>query len=128
MIEFLRQTRYRVAGDAGVDHDIAHMAHFPAGSFGKMIWVRSVTVGVQCPMRDQIAGDKPNDRVRFFDVAEGKVLLYEDRGWTPYGLHGFDSGNAFYGTERMMPLAGIRPVRKYATVDFGHRMSDDRIA
>ena len=34
--------------------------------------------------------------------AEGKVLLYEDRGWTPYGPHGFDSGNAFYGTEGMM--------------------------
>jgi len=33
---------------------------------------------------------------------EGKVLLYEDRGWTPYGPYGFDSGNAFYGTEGMM--------------------------
>jgi hypothetical protein len=33
---------------------------------------------------------------------EGKVLLYEDRGWTPYGMDGFDSGNAFYGTEGYM--------------------------
>ena len=33
---------------------------------------------------------------------EGKVLLYEDRGRPPYGLHGFDSGNAFYGAEGYM--------------------------
>ena len=33
---------------------------------------------------------------------EGNVLLYEDQGWTPYGLHGVDSGNCFYGTERYM--------------------------
>lgn len=33
---------------------------------------------------------------------KGKVLLYEDRLFTPYGLHGFDSGNAFYGTEGYM--------------------------
>ena len=37
-----------------------------------------------------------------FQYPEDKVLLYEDRGWTPYGRYGFDSGNAFYGTEGFM--------------------------
>jgi hypothetical protein len=37
-----------------------------------------------------------------YHYQEGKVLLYEERGWTPYGLHGFDSGNCFYGTEGYM--------------------------
>ncbi len=37
-----------------------------------------------------------------YQYADDKVLLYEERGWTPYGLHGFDSGNAFYGTEGYM--------------------------
>lgn len=31
-----------------------------------------------------------------------KVLIYEDRGWTPYGMDGYDSGNAFYGTKGYM--------------------------
>ncbi len=30
------------------------------------------------------------------------MLIYEDRGWTPYGMDGFDSGNAFYGTKGYM--------------------------
>ena len=37
-----------------------------------------------------------------YQYADDKVLIYEDRGWTPYGLHGYDSGNAFFGTEGYM--------------------------
>ena len=44
----------------------------------------------------------PDNMTVAFQYAEGKVLQYEDRGWTPYGPYGFDSGNAFYGTEGMM--------------------------
>ena len=36
--------------------------------------------------------------VAAFEYADGRVLLYEDHLFTPYGLHGVDSGNAFYGT------------------------------
>jgi len=43
-----------------------------------------------------------NMMVAYYYEDQDKVLLYEDRGWTPYGLHGFDSGNAFYGTEGYM--------------------------
>ena len=44
----------------------------------------------------------PDNMTVAFHYSEGKVLLYEDRGWTPYGPNGFDSSNAFYGTEGMM--------------------------
>ncbi len=44
----------------------------------------------------------PDNMTVAYQYADDKVLLYEDRGWTPYGLHGFDSGNAFYGTEGYM--------------------------
>jgi len=37
-----------------------------------------------------------------FEFADGRVLIYEDRLFTPYGLHGVDSGDAFYGTEGYM--------------------------
>jgi predicted dehydrogenase len=41
----------------------------------------------------------PDNMTVAYQYADNKVLLYEDRGWTPYGLHGYDSGNAFYGTK-----------------------------
>ena len=44
----------------------------------------------------------PDNMLVAYHYGEGKVLIYEDRGWTPYGPYGFDSGNAFYGSEGMM--------------------------
>ncbi len=51
--------------------------------------------------RVDLGGERefPDNMMISFQYAEGKVLLHEDRVWTPYGLHGYDSGNAFYGTE-----------------------------
>jgi predicted dehydrogenase len=40
-----------------------------------------------------------------YQYADNKVLLYEDRQFTPYGLDGFDSGNAFYGSEGYMTFS-----------------------
>ena len=49
-------------------------------------------------------GDReyPDNMMVAFHYDDGKVLLYEDRLFTPYGYRGFDSGNAFYGTEGYM--------------------------
>jgi predicted dehydrogenase len=44
----------------------------------------------------------PDNMMVAYDYADGKVLIYEDRIWVPYGMHGFDSGNAFYGSEGYM--------------------------
>ena len=44
----------------------------------------------------------PDNMMVAYQFEDDKVLLYEDRGWTPYGQYGFDSGNAFYGTEGFM--------------------------
>ncbi len=49
-------------------------------------------------------GDRqyPDNMMVTYEYAEGKTMIYEDRLFTPYGLHGFDSGNAFYGTKGYM--------------------------
>ena len=44
----------------------------------------------------------PDNMTIAFKYADERVLLYEDRMFTPYGLHGVDSGNAFYGTKGYM--------------------------
>jgi predicted dehydrogenase len=46
--------------------------------------------------------DFPDNMMVAYEYASGKVLVYEDRQFTPYGLHGVDSGNAFYGTRGYM--------------------------
>ena len=54
--------------------------------------------------RIDLAGERefPDNMTVAYHYPEGKVLLYEERSWTPYGPYGFDSGNVFYGTEGMM--------------------------
>jgi predicted dehydrogenase len=54
--------------------------------------------------RIDLVGEReyPDNMTVAYQYADDRVLLYEDRGWTPYGLHGYDSGNAFYGTEGYM--------------------------
>ncbi len=44
----------------------------------------------------------PDNMMVAYEYTSGKVLIYEDRQYTPYGLHGVDSGNAFYGTQGYM--------------------------
>ena len=44
----------------------------------------------------------PDNMTVTFEYADGRVLIYEDRLFTPYGQLGVDSGNAFYGTEGYM--------------------------
>jgi predicted dehydrogenase len=48
------------------------------------------------------ASDYPDNMVVSYDYADGKLLIYENYPFTSYGLHGFDNGNVFYGTEGYM--------------------------
>jgi predicted dehydrogenase len=44
----------------------------------------------------------PDNMLVTYQFDNNKVLIYEDRGWAHYGMDGFDSGNAFYGTKGYM--------------------------
>jgi hypothetical protein len=47
----------------------------------------------------------PDTMLVSYQFDNNTVLVYEDRGWAPYGLDGFDSGNAFYGTKGYMTFS-----------------------
>jgi hypothetical protein len=55
----------------------------------------------------ELTGDRqfPDNMMVAYQFDNNKVLLYEDRGWAPYGMDGFDSGNAFYGTKGYMTFS-----------------------
>lgn len=92
---------YRDFGNGDMGDDGAH-------DLDMALWALGVTTH---PVRITAHGstidlqgerEYPDNMVQAFQYSEGKVLLYEDRLWTPYGMHGFDNGNAFYGTEGYM--------------------------
>jgi predicted dehydrogenase len=94
-----RWTRDYGNGDMGDDgaHDI-DMARWGLGVTAHPI--RITAHGSRIDLKG--LREYPDNMMVAHQYEEGKVLLYEDRLWTPYGMQGFDSGNAFYGTEGYM--------------------------
>lgn len=83
-------------GDDGI-HDI-DMARWGLGA--EQLPSRITAHGSTVHLRGD--RDYPDNMLVTWQYPDDKVLIYEDRLFTPYGLHGFDSGNAFYGTEGYM--------------------------
>ena len=48
------------------------------------------------------ASEYPDNMNCTFEFADGRLLVYENYPFTAYGIHGFDNGNVFYGTEGYM--------------------------
>ena len=46
--------------------------------------------------------DYPDNMNVAYEYPDGRLLIYENYPFTAYGLHGFDNGNVFYGTEGYM--------------------------
>ena len=86
-------------GDFGDDgaHDL-DMAVFGLGVNEHPVQITAHGSNVRTPGYREF----PDNMTIAYKYADERVLLYEDRMFTPYGLHGVDSGNAFYGTEGYM--------------------------
>ncbi len=86
-------------GDMGDDgaHDL-DMAAFGLGVTEHPVRITAHGSNVKPPGYREF----PDNMNVSFEFADGRVLIYEDRLFTPYGMHGVDSGNAFYGTEGYM--------------------------
>jgi predicted dehydrogenase len=92
---------YRDYGNGDIGNDGVHdidMARFGLGDPGHP--VRITAHGSKIDLTGE--REYPDNMMVAYQFADDKVLLYEDRGWTPYGMYGYDSGNAFYGTEGWM--------------------------
>lgn len=53
-------------------------------------------------MLDGHFSEFPDNMNVTFEYPDGRLLIYENYPFTAYGLHGFDNGNVFYGTEGYM--------------------------
>ena len=48
------------------------------------------------------ASEYPDNMNVAYEYDDGRLLIYENYPFTAYGIHGFDNGNVFYGTEGYM--------------------------
>ncbi|NOZ40595.1 MAG: Gfo/Idh/MocA family oxidoreductase [Planctomycetes bacterium] len=48
------------------------------------------------------ASDYPDNMNVTYEYPDGRLIVYENYPFTAYGMHGFDNGNVFYGTEGYM--------------------------
>ena len=48
------------------------------------------------------ASEYPDNMCVTYEYPDGRLLVYENYPFTAYGIHGFDNGNVFYGTEGYM--------------------------
>jgi predicted dehydrogenase len=48
------------------------------------------------------ASEYPDNMIASYEYEDGRLLVYENYPFTAYGIHGFDNGNVFYGTEGYM--------------------------
>jgi predicted dehydrogenase len=92
---------YRDYGNGDIGNDGIH--DIDMARFGLGVTTHPVRITAH-GSRIDLVGEReyPDNMMVAYQYPEGKVLLYEDRGWTPYHPFGFDSGNAFYGTEGWM--------------------------
>ena len=48
------------------------------------------------------ASEYPDNMNVTWEFADGRLIVYENYPFTAYGMHGFDNGNVFYGTDGYM--------------------------
>jgi predicted dehydrogenase len=92
---------YRDYGNGDIGNDGVH--DIDMARWGLRVTTHPVQITAHGSKID-LEGEReyPDNMMVAYQYADDKVLIYEDRGWTPYGLHGYDSGNAFYGSEGYM--------------------------
>jgi len=93
---------FRDYGNGDIGDDGAHDLDLARWGLGETTHPVKITAhGNKVDLREGVR-EYPDNMTVTYEYASGKVLIYEDRQWTPYGLHGVDSGNAFYGTKGYM--------------------------
>lgn len=84
-------------GDDGI-HDL-DMARWGLGDPG--LPARITARGGRMMMHGHVS-EYPDNMPVTYEYPDGRLLIYENYPFTEYGLHGFDNGNVFYGSEGYM--------------------------
>jgi predicted dehydrogenase len=100
-IRFRRWNSFREYGNGEIGGDGIH--DIDMARWGLGVSTHPVRVTAQ-GSRVHLTGesDFPDNMLVTYQYTDKKVLVYENRNFAPYKLHGWDNGNIFYGTQGYM--------------------------
>lgn len=98
---FGRWNSYREYGNGEIGGDGIHDIDLARWGLGASTHpVRITAHGSRIHVKGE--SEFPDNMLVAYQYADDKVLIYENRNFAPYKMHGWDNGNIFYGTEGYM--------------------------
>ena len=93
---------FRDYGNGEIGDDGIHDLDMAAWGLGIDTLPKQITSrGGRMLLHDH-ASEYPDNMNVTYEYPDGRLLIYENYPFTAYGMHGFDNGNVFYGTEGYM--------------------------
>lgn len=93
---------FRDYGNGEIGDDGIHDIDMAAWGLGVTTLPSEITARGGRMLWKDSAGDYPDNLNVTYEFPDGRLLIYENFPFTPYGMHGFDNGNVFYGTKGYM--------------------------
>ena len=93
---------YRDYGNGEIGDDGIHDLDMACWGLGVDTVPKQITARGSRMLLHGHASDYPDNLNATYEYPDGKLLIYENYPFTSYGLHGWDNGNVFYGTEGYM--------------------------
>ena len=93
---------FRDYGNGEIGDDGIHDLDMAAWGLGIDTLPKQITARGGRMLLDGHVSEYPDNMNVTYEYPDGRLLIYENYPFTAYGLHGFDDGNVFYGTEGYM--------------------------
>lgn len=93
---------FRDYGNGEIGDDGIHDLDMAAWGLGVDTLPKQITARGGTMLLDGHYSEFPDNMNVTYEYPDGRLLIYENYPFTAYGLHGFDNGNVFYGTEGYM--------------------------
>jgi predicted dehydrogenase len=93
---------FRDYGNGEIGDDGIHDLDMAAWGLGIEGLPKQITARGSRMILHNHASEYPDNMHVEYEYPDGRLLIYENYPFTAYGLHGFDNGNVFYGTEGYM--------------------------
>jgi predicted dehydrogenase len=93
---------FRDYGNGEIGDDGIHDLDMATWGLGITTLPKQITARGSRMLLDGHASEYPDNMNVTYEYPDGRLLIYENYPFTAYGLHGFDNGNVFYGTEGYM--------------------------
>ncbi|MGE3314251.1 MAG: Gfo/Idh/MocA family protein [Planctomycetaceae bacterium] len=93
---------FRDYGNGEIGDDGIHDLDMATWGLGIDTLPKQITARGGRMMLQGHASEYPDNLNVTYEYPDGRLLIYENYPFPAYGLHGFDNGNVFYGTEGYM--------------------------